>query len=336
MICTLREFLASIEPEHSYRLFRYTDEAFKRRKCYSRIVLKKKSGGIRILQAPEPKLKRLQRKLLPYLSHASISPCAAAYVEGRTLLDHARYHAGAKIVVKLDIEDFFDSITFPKVFHAVDEALKRSPLVEPTGEISWFIAEACTLDHRLPQGAPTSPMLSNMIFFPLDCIISSYCSERRIRYTRYSDDMIFSGDFQPSGLIRFIRKLLRKNGFILNEDKIVIAGQGRQQKITGVVVNRRPQAERKYRREIRQDLYYIGKYGLEDHLERKGIFQSGNEEVDRSATIVKELQSLIGKIVFVLQIDPGNEEFKEYKELSVSLLNQIPLIWNGSQRIERL
>lgn len=346
MIYTLREFLESLEPVDTYRLFRYTDETYKEEKCYKQVPLRKKNGGIRILEVPDQGMKGLQRKLLRFFQHAEISPCAAAYVKGKTLREHAMYHTDSKILVKLDIKDFFGSVTFPKVFCAVDEALKRSPLAGPderfhpdeaasdqeragnryyNGQVSWFIARACTLNGALPQGAPTSPMLSNMVLLPIDKIISDYCKKNRIRYTRYSDDMIFSGDFQPDRLISFVGKLLARNGFTLNEDKIVIAGNGRQQKITGVVVNQRPQADRKYRREIRQDIYYIGRYGLEEHLRRKGLLA---ENGDQTAQMVKELQKLIGRIVFVLQIDPGNKEFQNYKELSVSLLGRVPMIWN--------
>lgn len=339
MICTLRDFLESLEPVDSYRLFRYTDERYKVGRCYTQVPLKKKQGGVRILQVPNRKVKQLQRELLRYFQYAEISPCAAAYVKGRTLLEHALQHTNSRMIVKLDIENFFGSITSLKVFHAVDSALKRSQLVGPNGmlpeqehfkaknynsEVSWFITKVCTLNEALPQGAPTSPMLSNMVFFPLDKIISAYCSKHQIRYTRYSDDMIFSGDFQPSGLISFVRKLMRRDGYILNEDKIVIAGNGRQQKITGVVVNQRPQTDRKYRREIRQDIYYIGKYGLEEHLKRKGLLLN---DIDKMAQLVKELQKLIGRIVFVLQIDPENKEFQNYKEISISLLNRVPMIW---------
>ncbi len=345
MVSTLREFLESLEPVEAYRLFRYTDEVYKEKRCYDQVVLEKRNGGYRVLQVPDKKLKQLQRELTLYFLNAPISPCAIAYVKGRTLLDNAQPHMESRIIVKLDIENFFGSITFPKVYNAVDKALELSPQVGPgrkkpapekasgvkyNGDVSWFITKACTLNGVLPQGAPTSPMLSNMVFFPLDQIISSYCSKHKIRYTRYSDDMIFSGDFQPFGLIAFIRKLLAKNGFVLNEDKIVIAGSGRQQKVTGVVVNRRPQADRRYRREIRQDIHYIGRFGLEEHFRRKGLLQGDN---DKMAQMVKELQKLIGRIVFVLQIDPGNKEFRNYKEISISLLNHIPVIWNNNKAL---
>lgn len=320
MICTLREFLESLEPADTYRLFRYTDEAFKEAYCYTQIPVRKKNGGIRILQAPNKRLKRLQRALLPCFQRAEISSCAAAYAKGRTLLAHALQHTNSRMLVKLDIGDFFGSITFPKVFHAVDEALKKNY----NSEVSWFITKVCTLDGTLPQGAPTSPALSNMVFFPLDKIINSYCRKQAIHYTRYSDDMIFSGDFRPSGLISFVRKLLMQNGYVLNEDKIVAAGSGRQQKITGVVVNHRPQADRKYRRMIRQDIHYIGRYGLEEHLQRKGLL---TDDKDKKAQLVAELRKLIGRIAFVLQIDPENKEFQSYKELSVDLLNRVPMIW---------
>ena len=326
MICTLREFLKSVQPENTFRLFQYTDEVYKEKKCYSPVALKKKNGGLRVLQVPNERLKRLQRQMLPYLQDAEISPCAAAYIKGRNLLDHAGFHTNSRVLVKLDIEDFFGSVSFQQVFHAVDEALKRSPLAENNREITWFVSKVCTLNGSLPQGAPTSPILSNMVFLSLDQRISSYCIKRGIRYTRYSDDMFFSGDFQVQSLIAFIRKLLGQKEYVLNEKKIAVAGSGRQQKVTGVVVNERPQTDRKYRREIRQSIYYIGKYGLEEHLRMNGII---SEDKDKLQVMVNELQKLIGRIVFVLQIDPRNNEFQEYKKISIELLNRVPIIWNS-------
>ncbi|MDF2653677.1 MAG: RNA-directed polymerase [Bacillota bacterium] len=330
MITTLRDFLALIKPNYTYTLFRDTDEAYKINRSYRPVVLKKRNGGMRILQVPDQRLRHLQRKILNYLQHAEISPSAAAYVKGRSIPGHAMHHAGNKMLVKLDIADFFGSISFPKVLHAVTEALKRSPVFSDScsSEISWFITKVCTLNGSLPQGAPTSPILSNMVFLPLDQIIESYCFRRGIHYTRYSDDMFFSGDFQPFHIIGFIRKLLKKNGYTLNEKKIVVAGSGNRQTVTGVVVNKRPQAERSYRREIRQCIYYIGKFGLEEHMLRKGLI-SMNE--DLGAQMVTELQRLIGRIVFVLQIDPNNREFQEYKRICVGLLNGLPAILSAEK-----
>lgn len=337
MITDLNEFLNILQPVDSFRLFRYTEESQKS-KSYHQVALEKRGGGIRFLQVPNKHLKRIQRRLLPYFQHAEISPCAAAYIKGKTVLDHAQQHTNSKLIVKLDIEDFFGSTGFWKVFRAVDTALSKSTQIGPegsafdlsegqnyNGKMSWFIANVCTLDGVLPQGAPTSPMLSNMVFYPLDNTINNYCMKRKITYSRYSDDMTFSGDFNPAGLIDFVRNLMLYNGYFLNERKTVIAGSGRQQKITGVVVNERPQTERRYRRKIRQEIYYIGKFGLEKHLRNEGLLDL--EEPDM-ALMVKELQKLIGRIAFVLQIDPENKEFLEYKESCVHLLNQVPVIWN--------
>lgn len=350
MISTLRDFLTLIKPNHSYTLFRYTDEAYKSNRSYRPVVLQKRNGGMRILQVPDQRLKHLQRQILTYLQHAEISSSAAAYVKGRSIPDHAWHHVGNKVLVKLDIADFFGSISFYKVLHAVDEALKRSPVFSErySSEIVWFITKACTLNGSLPQGAPTSPILSNMVFLPLDQIIESYCLKRGIHYTRYSDDMFFSGDFQPSIIIGFIKKLLVKNGYTLNEKKIVVAGGGKRQAVTGVVVNKRSQAERSYRREIRQSIYYIGKFGLEEHMLRKGLISKNEDGIhlismnedgsalipkneDPGAQMVTELQRLIGRIGFVLQIDPNNREFQEYKQICVGLLSDLPALLSAEK-----
>lgn len=237
------------------------------------------------LPAPSLGLKKVQRGILSLLSVGEVSPHATAYQPGCTLLRNAAPHVGQPFVVKLDIANFFGSIPFPAVYAAIDRALCRNPEIQSSAKassaregatesynaaLSFFFATLCTLDGVLPQGAPTSPLLSNLVFFPLDCRIAAFCEGRKIHYTRYSDDLTFSGDFSPDTLIRFIRRLLCEHGFLLHESKTVIARRGNRQQVTGILVNDRPQAGRKFRRRIRQELYYIQRFGLSSHLLHEG------------------------------------------------------------------
>ncbi|MEG1585099.1 MAG: reverse transcriptase family protein, partial [Anaerovorax sp.] len=317
MIETLRDFseqlgaMKKIDDPHPsnrryYYLLRFGTGGFVKRTSYTEVSIPKKNGETRRLHVPGYRLKYLQRYLLSFFSYGQISQHAFAYIKGTSLLHHAKKHKNSPMLVKLDIENFFDSISFGQVFYAIHQALSHCPQVSPNHTaLSYHFTQFCTLEGSLPQGAPTSPMLSNLVFFHIDEALSAYCKARNITYTRYCDDLIFSGDFHPAGLIGFARRLLLKNGFTLHEKKTVIAGKGRQQKVTGILVNTRPQADKAYRRKIRQELYFIGKYGIDNHLD----FLKRTAAIDQGYTEISYLQSLLGRICFVLQIDPANKEF---------------------------
>lgn len=336
MLHTLEDFCAYLWPgadadllrRRYYWLCRLTGNG-RRAKCYHEVCLPRRDGGVRRVEAPSAPLKRVQRALLPLLSDGEVSPYAAAYRKGVCVRDNAAPHAGSPLVVKLDIHDFFGSIRFVAVFSAIDRALRLSPLAgvhylnaydrtKPDPRhynrvLSHYFTCFCTLHGALVQGAPTSPLLSNLVFAPLDALIGAYCEKRGIVYTRYSDDMTFSGAFNPHALIGFVEHLLRANGFLLNGKKTAVLGRGVRQKITGVVVNDTPRAVRAYRREIRQEMYYMQAYGLESHLSRCGIADPPEAYLHR----------LMGRIGFVLQIQPDNVEFLEYRGLCAALLERL-------------
>ena len=160
----------------------------------------------------------------------------------------------------------------------------------------------CTYDNHLTQGSPTSAYISNLVMKDFDKEIGTWCDHNMIAYTRYSDDMTFSGDFNPSKVITIFRKQLYKLGLELNNSKIHIINKNSSQIITGIVVNEKAQVSIKYRKEIRKEIYYINKFGLHSHLKRCNI----NIEPK------KYLEKLYGKIIYVLQIDNNNKEFLKY------------------------
>lgn len=328
MIQTPEDFCQWLQPDASIRSVQKSlywllslRSARKKRQEYQIFWLAKHSGGYRPVAAPSLGLKKVQRGILSLLSVGEVSPHATAYQPGCTLLRNAAPHVGQPFVVKLDIANFFGSIPFPAVYAAIDRALCRNPEIQSSTKassaregatesynaaLSFFFATLCTLDGVLPQGAPTSPLLSNLVFFPLDCRIAAFCEGRKIHYTRYSDDLTFSGDFSPDTLIRFIRRLLCEHGFLLHESKTVIARRGNRQQVTGILVNDRPQAGRKFRRRIRQELYYIQRFGLSSHLLHEG-------RTGESCAPGPYLHSLLGRIQFVLQVCPYDREFLGYR-----------------------
>lgn len=138
-----------------------------------------------------------------------------------------------------------------------------------------------------------------------DETIGSWCEKNEIYYTRYSDDMTFSGDFNPTIVIKKVREMSYQMGLKLNDKKIHVVDNSSRQMVTGIVVNEKVQVNLKYRKGIRKDIYYIKKYGLESHMKKCNIKVSSREY----------LNILYGKISYVLQIDSGNKEFIEYKKI---------------------
>ena len=283
---------------------------------YRRARIPKKSGGSRRLLVPDGLLKSVQRNILRHcLDGRSVSAHTCAYRRGLSPIDNAAPHAGGekdKILLKLDIRDFFDSILFPRVYGA---AFPES-LFPPAA--AGLLTHLCCCYDRLPQGAPTSPAISNLVMKPFDEYIGKWCEARQISYTRYCDDLAFSGVFDVGEVYRKVRGMLEAMGFELNRKKTVVARQGMRQSVTGLVVNDRVRTDAAYRRRIRQEMYYCTKFGVREHLKVAGKPDGMETEAEREAEIAAEeyafLQSLRGRIGYVLQMEPENREVLEYLE----------------------
>ena len=174
-----------------------------------------------------------------------------------------------------------------------------------------WITKLTTWKYELPQGAPTSPYISNLYFLPADNQISEFCKPHSIRYTRYSDDLTFSGDFDEKKVLNFVFEQVAKLNLVIHPEKVKVMTPNQRQTVTGIVVNQKPQVVFHKRNKIRQELYYIKKYGLTNHMERTGIKKRNY------------IEHLLGKINFIIQINPSDTEFKEYKEYLIKIKNGI-------------
>lgn len=279
---------------------------------YKHYAIPKRRGGIRLIDEPLPSLKEIQRWILDNIlvpaSAKMVSPVAKAFMPGKSLRENARFHRGRKRVVSLDIHDFFPSIGFGAVYGAFEGMGYHK-------SVAVMLARLCSFHKCLPQGAPTSPMLSNMVFKRSDDFIFHYCRNRGIQYTRYADDLTFSGDnINTNHLISYVRMLLTPRKFVLNEEKTKVMSQGRRQNVTGVVVNEKLQVSREYRDKIRQEVYYCIKYGVADHLKRQ-------ENLPKwIMTSTQYLKYLMGKVNYVLQINPKDRAFQRYREYIKEML----------------
>lgn len=275
---------------------------------YRNFLIPKKSGGTREISEPLPDLKQVQHWMLNnILNYIEISKYAKAYVKKQGVKSNARFHRGQKVLVSMDVKDFFPSIKKIDIFHVFHG-------LGYTENVSWFMAYLCCLNGELPQGAPTSPYLSNIIMSSFDKDVASYAIEKKWRYTRYADDLTFSGDGNVEELIRVVSELLLKYHLYPNTKKTRVAYQNARQEVTGIVVNKKLQAARQYRRIIRQEVYYIKKYGIESHIAFCQISQKNY------------LEHLQGKIGYALYVNPKDTELLEYQkflhEVSDSLQNQ--------------
>ena len=264
-------------------------------KHYRKTKLPKKGGGFRNLSVPDEVLKSIQKRIAEVLLiHMPVSRYAKAYRFGSSTLRNAKHHIGKQVVLKLDILHFFDSIRYSTV---KDKAFPENIFAEP---LRILLTMLCYYKDALPQGAPSSPAITNIILYEFDEQIGQWCWERGIAYTRYCDDMTFSGDFDPAEVIRFIRLELKKMGFLLNEQKTKIQRPGRQQTVTGIVVNERLSIPTDYRRKLWQELYFCRKFGIREHLQKIGL-----EILEDTYRM-----QLLGKVNYVLQVHPDDEEIK--------------------------
>lgn len=263
---------------------------------YQKVQIPKRNGTWRTLYVPDSLLKYIQKQILhKILMQFPVSSCASAYKKGCSLKENAAPHTGKPIVLKMDIWDFFGNITFISVYqHAFP-----GELFPPS--VRTLLTHLCCYRDFLPQGAPTSPYISNLVLAPFDRYMENWCKGRNITYTRYCDDLTFSGNFEPEMLIRKVSSFLLRMGFEVNPEKTKVCRRGQQQIITGIVVNEKAQVPKAYRRSLRQEIYYIEKFGLSEHL----------AHIHSDLTPERYLERLKGRIRYVLQINPQDKEFQE-------------------------
>jgi len=272
---------------------------------YHNVLIPKSDGSKRKLSVPDLILKRVQKSIADnILAYYPVSKYAMAYKAGSSVQRNAKCHIGKKKLLKLDIEGFFDNILYSQVKNKVFYEEKYS---EP---IRVLLTMLCYYKESLPQGAPTSPAITNIIMYDFDERIGSFCNERKIAYTRYCDDMTFSGDFDEREVISLVKCELKKLGLFLKNRKTALIPSTKRQTVTGIVVNEKINITKEYKKKIRQEMHYIKRFGLDEHLKRMCIS-------DKQAYI----NSLTGRIAYVLQTTPQDAEFISYKETALSIKN---------------
>lgn len=199
---------------------------------YRRFYRPKKSGGQREILAPSRQMKALQAWILRHiLEKVPVHDAATAFRSGRNIALNAEPHQSNRWFLCLDFDDFFPSIPYAKVYTVFRTIGYNS-------HIAHVLTALCTCDGKLPQGAVTSPTLSNIICLRLDRRISGFAGKRNIAYTRYADDMTFSS-MNPNKLIgakRMVHRIAAEEGFTLNESKTRYMGPRQQCRVTSLVI----------------------------------------------------------------------------------------------------
>lgn len=286
------------------------------RTFYKVFYVPKKNGSKRQIEQPLPNLLYVQRWILENILMSCkidsiIHSSAKAFRTNVSLKDNIQPHVNQDMVIALDLKDFFTSITFLHIYGLFYERLGYRK------DVSVLLAKLCTYRGFLPQGAPTSPMLSNMVFSRLDESIANYCANRNYTYTRYADDLTFSGsEMKVKLLVRYVVNTISRKGFVLNEHKTKIMGRASAQYVTGCTVNHKPNAPRKYRECIRQEIYHLRTKGISEHFSKVKNCPSYIN------THEAYLNHLLGKVYYVLQINPDEREFLEYRNYLNSYISE--------------
>lgn len=298
---------------------------------YLAFDIPKKNGGKRRILAPSEKLKTLQSRLANLLKkiYTPREP-VKAFREGSSIVANASPHCRKKYVFNIDLENFFGTITFSRI-----RGMLISKPYSLLPETATVIAHLATVNGVLPQGAPSSPILSNMLCASLDRDLHSLAKRNRAIYTRYADDITFSfyspAEFLPKNLVEYslsngkpnhyfskvgaeLDELVRRHGFVINQAKVRLQGPGERRVVTGLVTNQKPNVPRTYIRKTAALIHSIEKHGIEA---ANVIYKQKNP--NSSGILESHLQ---GRLLFIKQVT--GEKSEVYRRLA-QRYNMLPI-----------
>ncbi len=288
-------------------------------KRYKEFSISKKSGKERKIESPDELLKRVQ-KLINFLLQVIFEPyshySSNGFLFGKGIIRNAKPHINKKYVLNLDIKDFFPSINFRRIKVVLE--LNPFNLKDERERISFLIANICTFKNHLPQGVPTSPILSNIVTQRLDRKLTKECLGLNIKYTRYADDLTFSSNqnILNSSFIKKVEQIVQSENFELNNNKTRLQTSMQRQQVTGLVVNEKLNIKREYLQKVRAMLNNWEKGGL-NYAER--IFRN-HQPIEKKEYPFKNV--LLGHISFIKQIK-GAENY-----ISLKLVEKYTLLNN--------
>jgi len=291
-----------------------------RKQYYSYYLIRKKKNGFRRIIAPHKPIKFLQDWIkINILDKTTVSNLATGFIKGKSILDNAKAHQNSEVILNLDLKNFFETINERRVygiFHSLGYSKNLSVEFAKicTTSISddkfenlsdfekeYFLEIYKQKEPVLIQGASTSPCLSNLICRRLDYRFSALANKRGVNYTRYADDLTFSGDIDKLPSINLIKKIINDEDFNINWSKCGKYKKGQKQMVTGLLIDGNIRIPKKFKKEIYRHLFFCNKYGALSHFNRIASDKGYRKEW------------LLGKILYVNSIEP--EEAKKMFEL---------------------
>ncbi len=299
--------------------------AYPNEKKYLHFDIQKKNGGLRKIKAPKGGMRALQYKLAPILyNHYKIRNAVHGFVKTKSILSNAKVHKRKRYVFNLDLRDFYGSINFGRI-----RGLFQAKPFKMGEKAASILAQLCVYENSLPQGAPTSPILSNYIASELDKKLSSLARRYKLSYTRYADDITFSSnnrDF-PEAIAffdggnpitnecyvgRVLEETISVCGFEINYEKVRLQIKGVRQDVTGLTVNDFPNVRRSYIRNIRATLHAWKKYG-EPNVEaiyREKYAKNKSRLTESDKMYFKE--AFYGKLAFLKMVRGEDEIYLRF------------------------
>ena len=301
---------------------------------YKKFSIKKKNGGERIIMAPVPSLKLILR-CFNLILNTVFSPHinATGFVPGKNIVDNAGIHSGKNYVYNIDLKDFFPSVEFRRV-----KAVLTIPPFNLPDKVAFIIANLCCEEGSLPQGAPTSPTLTNIICQRLDRKLTGLSKKYGCYYSRYADDITFSSyhnvfqssegtsELNHSLFIQDLHNIINEQNFIINPVKTRLQKAGYKQEVTGLTVNQTPNVQKRYVKNIRAMLHNWESLGIKEaerifrvnYASDKGHIKNGNPDFKNV---------LIGKLEFLKMVKGDNNRiYLKYYRLFNDLNEKIDLV----------
>jgi len=273
---------------------------------YYTFDVKKRNGERRQIHSPTQPIKDLQLRLKEYLSDASVPKnCVHGFCAEKSIMTNARQHIRRKVIVNLDLTNFFSSINFGRV-----RGMFMSRPFNFNPEVATSLAQLCCNNGALPQGAPTSPVISNIICRKLDNELLNLARSIRFTYTRYADDITFSSNKNhiPEAIGKIVtnklilsgelEQIITRNGFEVNYSKLRYALKNNRQEVTGIVVNKFPNVKRPFINVVRGMLHAWEKFGIE----KAAVAHFNKEKIPLhqiANPIVYFEKRIVGKIGFI-------------------------------------
>lgn len=220
--------------------------------------------GERLIEAPKDRLKRAQRRILrDILERVPVHPAAHGFVKGRSVRTHSALHSGAAVVLRVDLRAFFASVRACRVVGLFRALGFREPVAVDLAGLTTTWTPSDIARHppwnapHLPQGAPTSPMLANLVAHALDRRLAGLAARHGATYSRYADDLTFSGERLGPAFLRHVESIVSDEGFAVRADKTLWMRRSVRQTVTGVVVNTHPAVPRAVRERVRAVLHRV-------------------------------------------------------------------------------